>query len=142
MQARFGYRTGIALALHLPAGRHFFIGVNRDRDLPRDAVEATRMVADLHLFAAYAQDAALRVLAPSDPSVHMPKLTVRELEALRWTMEGKTAWEIGRILAISEHTAARHINTAARHINNAAQKLGCVNKHHAVAKALRIGLIC
>jgi hypothetical protein len=25
------YHTGIAMALHLPEGRHFFIGVNRDQ---------------------------------------------------------------------------------------------------------------
>src|SRR5436190_3339315 len=30
-QARFGYRTGIALALHLPDGKHFYIGVDRDK---------------------------------------------------------------------------------------------------------------
>src|SRR5437764_11331008 len=42
LQARFGYRTGIALALHLPEGRHFFIGVDRDQALPGDAAEVTR----------------------------------------------------------------------------------------------------
>jgi DNA-binding CsgD family transcriptional regulator len=31
--------------------------------------------------------------------------------------------------------------TAVSHINNAMHKLGCVNKHHAVLKALRLGLI-
>lgn len=49
-------------------------------------------------------------------------------------MEGKTAWEVGQILAISEQTAARHLNRAVR-------KLDCANKHHAVVKALRLGLI-
>ena len=28
-QARFGYRTGIAMALHMPEGRHFVVGVDR-----------------------------------------------------------------------------------------------------------------
>ena len=49
-------------------------------------------------------------------------------------MEGKTAWELGNILGISEQTAARHVN-------NATQKLGCVNKIQAVVKALRMGVI-
>ena len=30
-QAAHGYHTGIALALHLPEGRHFMMGVDRDR---------------------------------------------------------------------------------------------------------------
>ncbi|WP_280153501.1 autoinducer binding domain-containing protein [Piscinibacter sp. XHJ-5] len=134
VQARFGYRTGIALALHLPEGRHFFIGVDRDQALPNSSAEVTRLVADLQLFAVHAQDAALRVLVPPPPQMDFPSLTPRELEGLRWTMEGKTAWEVGNILGISERTAVLHIN-------NATHKLGCVNKHQAVLKALRLGLI-
>lgn len=33
-----------------------------------------------------------------------PTLTPRELDVLRWTAEGKTAWEIGMILKIGERT--------------------------------------
>jgi len=133
-QARFGYRTGIALALHLPEGRHFFMGVDRDQPLPVSSGELTRMVADLQLFAVHAQDAAWRVLLPPVPPQDVPALTPRELESLRWTMEGKTAWEVGNILGISERTAVLHVN-------NATHKLGCVNKHQAVLKALRLGFI-
>lgn len=46
-QARFGYRYGIAMALHLPEGRHFFLGVDRDRPISPNASEVTRLVADL-----------------------------------------------------------------------------------------------
>jgi len=134
VQARFGYRTGIALALHMPEGRHFFLGVDRDQPLPESSVEVTRMVADLQLFAVHAQDAALRVLLPAPPQMDFPSLTPRELESLRWTMEGKTAWELGNILGISERTAVLHIN-------NATHKLDCINKHQAVLKALRLGII-
>jgi DNA-binding CsgD family transcriptional regulator len=132
-QARFGYCTGIAMALHMPEGRHFVIGVERDQPLPSDSGELTRIVADLQLFAVYAQEAAGRVLSPT-VAAGRPKLTPRELEALRWTMEGKTAWEVGAILGISERTAVLHVN-------NAMHKLGCASKHQAVLKALRLGLI-
>jgi DNA-binding CsgD family transcriptional regulator len=133
-QARFGYRTGIAMALHLPDGRHFAMGVERDKPLPNDGGELTRLVADLQLFAVHAQDAALRVLSPTIPGLALPSLTPRELEALHWTMAGKTAWEMGAILGISERTAVLHVN-------NAMKKLGCSSKHQAVLKALRLGLI-
>jgi DNA-binding CsgD family transcriptional regulator len=133
-QARFGYRHGIAMALHLPEGRHFVLGVDRDQPLPPDPAEVTRLVADLQLFAVHAQDAAQRILTPAASAPGAPSLTPRELEALRWTMEGKTAWEVGSVLGISERTAALHVN-------NATHKLGCVNKHQAVLKALRLGLI-
>jgi DNA-binding CsgD family transcriptional regulator len=133
-QARFGYQTGIAMALHLPEGKHFMLGVDRDRPLPADRHELTRLVADLQLFTVHALDAAMRVLLPNDVPIDLPSLTPRELEALRWTMDGKTAWEVGSILGISERTAVLHLN-------NAMRKLGCVNKHQAVLKALRLGLI-
>lgn len=133
--AQHGCCTGIALALHLPKGRHFFIGLDRDEALPSDAVELTRLVSELQLFAAHALDVALRILLSNgDTEPDIPTLTPRELESLRWTMEGKTAWEVGRILGISEQTVVRHVN-------GATHKLGCVHKHHAVVKALRLGLI-
>lgn len=133
-QAAFGYVTGIALALHMPEGKHFAFGVVRDRALPKAAAEVTRLVADLQLFAVCAQEAATKVLLPEGVQPERPGLTPRELECLRWTMEGKTAWEVGTILGISERTAVLHVN-------NAMHKLGCVSKHQAVVKALRLGLI-
>ncbi|GAB4557351.1 MAG: hypothetical protein Tsb007_16740 [Rhizobacter sp.] len=93
------------------------------------------MTSALHLFAVYAQESAMRVLLPeARQETRLCNLTPRELECLRWTMEGKTAWELGRILGISEQTAVRHLF-------NASKKLDCVNKHQAVLKALRLKLI-
>lgn len=133
-QAAHGLSVGIAVAWHLPQGRHFFVGVDRDQALPRDRAEVSRLTAELQLFGAHAQDAALRLLDPRQRPVANPDLTARELETLRWTMEGKTAWETGRILGISDETVARHLQ-------NAARKLDAVNKHQAVVKALRLGLL-
>lgn len=133
-QASFGYRNGITLALHMPEGRHFWLGVDRDQPVPAHKGELTRVVADLQLFAVLAQDVAMRILMPVRGAPDVPQLTPRELECLRWTMDGKTAWEVGTILGISERTATLHVS-------NAMHKLGCVNKHQAVVKALRLGLI-
>ena len=134
-QAQFGYRFGITMAMHLPGGRHFVYGVERDQSLPKCPDEITHVVASLVMFAVHAQDAAMRVLLPpSTPTAGVPALSPRELEVLRWTMDGKTAWEVGRILGIAEDTVARHAHRATR-------KLECSSKHHAVVKALRLGLI-
>lgn len=133
-QAGFGYRTGIGLALHLPEGRHFILGVDRDQDLPADAAELTRVVAQLQLFAMYAQDAASRLLLPPRSPSEKPKLTPREVEALQWTLIGKTAWETGELMKISERTAVMHLQ-------NAMRKLDAASKHQAVIKALRAGLL-
>jgi DNA-binding CsgD family transcriptional regulator len=133
-QAQYGYHTGVALALHLPEGRHFFMGVDRDRPLSIKPRTMTRIVAELQLFAVHAQDTAFRIFAPAPAPADAPAMTPRELEALRWTMDGKTAWEVGAIMNISERTAVLHLQ-------NAMHKLGCVNKLQAVLKAIRLGLL-
>ena len=133
-QAPYGYRTGISVALHLPGHRHFLLGMDREQALPRQERRLTRLLADLQLLAVHAQDAAVRLLAPSDDLRPMPRLTERELEVLRWTMDGKSAWAVGEILSISEHTVNFHLR-------NVFGKLGASSKHQAVLKALALGLI-
>lgn len=61
-------------------------------------------------------------------------LTRRERECLQWCAEGKTSWEISQILSISQHTADWYLASASR-------KLAAANRLHAVAEALRRGLI-
>ncbi len=63
-----------------------------------------------------------------------PALTERERMVLSWVAAGKSSWEIGRILAISEHT----VNS---HIERAVSKLGAANRPEAVAKAIVLDLI-
>ncbi|WVR18286.1 luxR family regulatory protein [Bordetella phage PY223] len=61
-------------------------------------------------------------------------LTLREAEVLLWTAEGKTAWEAGRILGITEGTARARLA-------HALDKLRASNKPHAVARAFAVGII-
>ena len=133
-QAQFGYSNGIAMALHLPEGRHFLLGVERDQALPSDGGELTRIVADLQLFAVHAQDTALRVLVSEAARPELPALTPRELEVLRWTMDGKVTHEISALLGIGDRTTVWHLQ-------NAMAKLNCNSKHVAVVRALRLGLL-
>lgn len=135
MQAFFGYKTGIAMALHLPGGKHFVMGVDRDQPLPGDDVVLTRMMADLQLLAVHAQDTAVRLLAPQALELqYMPRLTDREVEILKWTAEGKSAWAVGQILSLSEHNVKYHIKRILA-------KLGVSSKHQAVTKARALGLL-
>ena len=135
MQALFGYKTGIAMALHLPGGKHFVMGVDRDQPLPGDDVLVTRMMADLQLLAVHAQETAVRLLAPQALEMqYMPRLTDREIEILKWTSEGKSAWAVGQILNLTEHNVKYHIKRIL-------VKLGVGSKHQAAAKAKFLGLI-
>lgn len=63
-----------------------------------------------------------------------PMISKRELECLKLTANGYTSEEIARLLKLSVHTANQYLT-------NTTQKLDAVNRMHAVAKALRLGLI-
>ena len=62
------------------------------------------------------------------------KLGKREHQVLSWTSQGKTSFEIAKILGLSE-------NTINNYVLNATKKLGASNRSHAVSKAIHLGLI-
>ncbi|WP_233839429.1 LuxR family transcriptional regulator [Cereibacter sphaeroides] len=61
------------------------------------------------------------------------RLSPREIEVLRWAALGKSAWETGRIMGLTEGTVNFYVS-------NAIAKLGVVNKTHAVARCLDDGI--
>lgn len=63
-----------------------------------------------------------------------PGLTSRELEILKWVKEGKSSWDIGMLLSISERTVKFHVA-------NLFAKLDVSNRAQAVARAARLGLL-
>ena len=64
----------------------------------------------------------------------MPPLANRELECIRLAADGLTSGNIAKTLGLSLHTANQYLAEAAR-------KLNAAGRMHAVAKALRLGLI-
>ena len=130
-QAPFGYRTGISVALHLPGQRHFVLGLDREKALPKSEIKLMRMLGDLQLLVVHAQETALRLFGKPLTDV---TLSPKEQLVLRMTMQGKSAKVIGAEI----HSAEATINF---HLQNARVKLGVTSKHQAVLKAQSLGLI-
>jgi LuxR family quorum sensing-dependent transcriptional regulator len=86
----------------------------------------------LTLLATYALGRAI-LLRGSDTEGEA-NLSPRERVALQWAAEGKTDWETAQLMGISEHGVDRHMRFAR-------QKLGTVSRTHAVAEAIRRGII-
>jgi DNA-binding CsgD family transcriptional regulator len=82
-----------------------------------------------HLLESYA-----RLQSARDGAKDRDVLTEREREVLCWARQGKTYWEIGCILGISERTVKFHFARIK-------EKLDVVTPCHAVAKAMSMGLI-
>ncbi|MFX8203626.1 helix-turn-helix transcriptional regulator, partial [Acinetobacter baumannii] len=76
----------------------------------------------LQLIATNAAAAADHIFKLPVAESTMPTLTPKELEVMRWTLHGKTAWEVGVIMSLSE-------NTVRFHTTNVTRKLGVSSKH-------------
>ncbi|MBR1225194.1 LuxR family transcriptional regulator [Bradyrhizobium sp. AUGA SZCCT0176] len=61
-------------------------------------------------------------------------LTAQEIECLKWCKEGKTNWEIGEILGISQKTVEFHVG-------NTMKKLGAGNRITAVIMGIKHGIV-
>ena len=128
-----GLSTGGTIPIHGPAvAKATFSVVN---DMPSE--EFAKLFAahrhELHLIAMYAHEKILGF------NLHAPltgpiALTPRETETLTWVAKGKTRWEVGVILSISEETVKVHLE-------NARRKLGASNTTHAIAVAMLNGLL-
>jgi len=71
-------------------------------------------------------------MAKAAPLVHSG-LTLREIEVLKWSAEGKTAAEVAMILNVKIRTVNFHISSAIR-------KMGVNNKMSAVVQAALHGV--
>lgn len=135
-QAEFGLRSGIAVAMHPGRGRHFMFGADWSRDRCERVPHFRRIAEDLLEFAAHAQAAAFELSQPyRPPPEEGDALRPHELEVLRWSMDGRTSWEIGMEMSITERHATLLLQRAMR-------KLGCGTKYEAALRAIRLGLIC
>ena len=126
--AEFGLRDGYTVPLITIEGRQG--GVSFAGQRLELAPEHRGM---LTLIASYAFGRALLVqdrLSGSDSYRFSP----REVETLQWAAEGKTDWEIGELMGISERGVDSHLRALRG-------KLGAQNRAQAVAEGLRLKLI-
>lgn len=124
--AEFGIRCGFTVPIHDRHGQVAAVTFAADLRHPAfgRAIEAYGRV--LQLMAMYFHAHACRKLAPHR-AIDGVVLSPREFECLEWAAQGKSAWDIGRILGISRRTAAFHLE-------NAKAKLGVRSICQAVAR--------
>ncbi|GAB3343718.1 helix-turn-helix transcriptional regulator [Marilutibacter aestuarii] len=132
--AEFGLGAGLSIPLHGPGSNWGLMSFTGEAGL---APRLSSRMAELHLLAHFVHEAARRFTHSPNASQRppqVPRLTGRERESLYWASAGKTSWEIGQLLGISERTVIFHVQ-------NASQKLGVSGRQAAVARAVSMGLI-
>lgn len=125
--AAYGVNRSISFSVQEASGQRGIISFSGKRDAPseKDMVELSYISNML-----YEKISEFRKPEPAIDQL----LTGRERECLHWTAGGKTSSEIASILGLSEHTVNHYLSATC-------QKLGAANRAHAVAKAMRAGLL-
>lgn len=124
-----GLLNGVSIPLHGPCGETYVVSLATHGALLKQAADLSKLqILAVQFMISYARQ--LRRAKGSSST----RLTDRERECLTWTARGKSAWSIGKILGVSEHTVNFHLKRAMA-------KLEAANRMQAVVAALRLGLI-
>jgi len=130
----FGLRSGLSIAVRDGPAAIGVFSLSRDKRLDVRGEDLAALVGRASVFATLLQHAVSRIRSPPRTPWPTSPLTMREVECLKWTIDGKTAWEIGQILGITERTVRFHLY-------NVLPKLGAANKAQAAARALASRLL-
>ncbi len=128
--AECGLKDGVGVPLHGPRGKVCLVTYAAGEGHP----DPGRELAKLEVIGAQFHSAHGKVRHTESQQQTVVVLSARERECLQWIASGKSSWDIGVILNISE-------NTVNFHIKNALHKLDANTRTLAVVKAIRYGLI-
>jgi LuxR family transcriptional activator of conjugal transfer of Ti plasmids len=123
--AKFGISCGFTIPIHDKCGPLAAVTFAADSRRSRFHSVINEHSWVLQLMAMYFHASARRALGCR--IVDGMTLSPREVQCLEWAAQGKSAWETGRILSISRHTVAFHLD-------NAKTKLGVRSTIQAVAR--------
>ncbi|MBB4398537.1 LuxR family transcriptional regulator [Bradyrhizobium sp. ERR14] len=123
-----GVHSGITIPMRGPARETDLISLSfREKGAPADEKTGFVYMVCVQYWLKYCE------LADGRRSLDAG-LTAQEVECLKWCKEGKTNWEIGEILSISQKTVEFHVG-------NTMKKLGASNRITAVIMGIKSGII-
>jgi len=121
-----GVADGLLVPIHTKNGYAGLVSISAQASFAMPAIHALAVIS----LVVHNQ---LSALLRSDPG-DQEDFTAREIECLKWAAAGKSDAEIATILELSPKTVNFHIEGAKRRMNAA-------SRTHAVASAIRSGLI-
>jgi LuxR family quorum-sensing transcriptional regulator LasR len=133
-QARLnGIVEGVTFPIHSRNGDFALLNLSLSQSNAETRRHTRAMLTWGALLAAVTHEVMGRLVKQSN-TAPAPKLTKREGEVLRWIAEGKSNWEISRLVSITEHGVSHHVRNLLLKF-----KVNC--RHQAVAQAQVHGLL-
>lgn len=126
-------RQGLTIPIRGPNGDSALFSITSDAP-NAEWQRARRYYARDFQLIGHAIHAKVIELSSLDPNSSAVPLSPRERECLELAAIGRTVADMEIMLGISERTARAYLDSA-RH------KLNCLNRDHAIAKAVKLGLI-
>ncbi|MER9368428.1 LuxR family transcriptional regulator [Mesorhizobium sp. M0518] len=127
--ATFGLRSGVSVPLHGPGGNFAVMSFVQ----PCCSETQNKTVTYLQSTALYYHLRVARFVELSGLD-KVPNLSCREKECILWVAKGKSSWDIGAIIGISE-------NTVNFHIKKVLKKLDTSSRTAAALRAASLGII-
>jgi DNA-binding CsgD family transcriptional regulator len=124
-----GVIDGYTVPLHLPGG-----DVGLCVSVATHVIEDTEKRLALHLASLYAYHRCQALGGLTEASSVKAPLSPRELECLKWVLDGKSDTDIGKILGIS-HTTVHF------HVERVKKKLGVRTRTQAAAMVMTLGYL-
>ncbi len=132
--SEFGIDKGVTIPIRAGFDRFALFTFAADKRGPDVFEKVAEAQEILQLMALYFHSHVEAAVKPSSLSRRSSPLSQREAECLAWTSRGRAMDQVGQILDVKTRTIAFHLD-------NARNKLHAENVAHAVALALRRGLI-
>ena len=123
--AEYGLRDGFTKSWHFGGAPIACTMAGEDPDLS-DVSQRTLLLIGMAAFSGFS-----RIVQGFRPIP--PQMTAKEFDVVRWYAAGKTAWEIGEIMDITQATVRTHQN-------NLKRKFGVTSMVQVVARVLTDGL--
>ena len=130
---QYGLAEGVTFPVHSRNGDFALLSLSLARSDDEARQHARAMLTWGALLATMAHETMGRIVKHHS-AARAPRLTPREAEVLRWIAEGKSNWEIARLVEISEHGVSHHVR-------NILLKFDVGSRHQAVAQAHVFGLL-
>lgn len=129
----YGLRSGIIFPIHGPNGEFGMMSfVSEQLSNPATRKDLMQFLPSLSIIRDYVFESSKKfIITPEEAKI---TLTPRENEVMKWTVAGKSSWEISMILNCSESTVNFHLS-------NIRQKFNVNTKQQAVIKGLKLGII-
>ncbi|ASL49073.1 Regulatory protein SdiA (plasmid) [Burkholderia sp. AD24] len=127
-----GLSVGMSQCAWSRGGAYAILSLARGTD-PLEASAVNELQPYMRLLSDLIASKFQEIVEQMQPRPSHARLTEREIEVLRWSADGKKAFELAMILGVSESTVNFHLH-------NARRKLGVRNKSQAATYAARLGM--